>query len=167
MARPGLRTPRHRRLVALALLPVALLVGGCSVLDLARLVAPQIDLVGVNLDQVGLLRSVIELELEIDNPNPFRLPIERGAYTLFLGGSRVGTGATRGFVDIPARSSSNQAIVIELDNLELVRRLSTLFDEEVAYRIEAEHVVRGLGGQSLRSVSEGDVDLRSGSRRGV
>jgi LEA14-like dessication related protein len=109
---------------------------------------------------------VIALDLRIENPNPFRLPIESGAYTFYLGGRRVGIGSTRGLVDIPARGTTRQQVVIELDNVELVRRLRTLLDDEVDYRIEAEHAIRGFGGQTLRSVSEGDIDLR-GSARGI
>ena len=154
--------PRRRAPAApLVLLAVALVLPGCSALDL---VAPSVDLVDVGLESVGLLESVVALELRIENPNPFRLPIESVAYTFFLGGRRVGVGATRGLVDIPARGSARQEVVIELDNVELVRRLRTLLDDEVDYRIEAEHVIRGLGGQRLRSVSEGDVDLRSAAR---
>jgi LEA14-like dessication related protein len=155
-----------RRPLAIAtVLVVAFFAGGCSALDLA---APEVDLVGVGLESVGLLESVIALELRVDNPNPFRLPIERGLYTLFLEGRRVGIGSTRGLLEIPARSSTRQEIVIELDNLELLRRLRDFGrDDEVAYRIEAEHIVRGFGSRSLRSVSEGDVSLRSDGRRGI
>ena len=164
------RARRILRAHAQAWVPLAilvtgsLLVTGCSALQLA---APEIDLVDVGLENVGLLESVIALDLRVDNPNPFRLPIESGFYTFFLDGRRVGAGATRGALDIPARSSTRQRIVIELDNLALVRQLRTLLDDEVDYRIEAEHVVRGFGGQRLRSVSQGDIDLRSSARRGV
>ena len=158
------QTRRFRRAPAIVWLPLLALLGGCAALEL---VAPRIDLVDVGLESVGLLESVVALDLRVENPNPFSLPIEQGLYTFFLDGRRVGSGATRGLVDIPARSTSRQRVVIELDNLELVRRLRTLFDDEVDYRIEAEHVVRGFGGQRLRSVSEGDIDLRSSAGRGL
>lgn len=156
---PTLRRPT--RPAPLVLLALALALPSCSAFDL---VAPSVDLVDVGLESVGLLESVVALELRIENPNPFRLPIESGAYTFFLGGRRVGVGSTRGLVDIPARGSTRQEVVIALDNVELARRLRTLFSQEVDYRIEAEHVVRGFGGQRLRSVSEGDIDLRSATR---
>ena len=114
--------------------------------------------------QVGLLESTLLVTLRVDNPNSFRLPIERGIYTFFLEGERVGTGATRLPLDVPARSSSRQQVAIELDHAQLLPRLRSLLDREVDYRIEAEHVVRAFGERSVHSVSEGEVDLRSALR---
>jgi LEA14-like dessication related protein len=143
--------------LALALL----LCAGCAALDVQT---PRVALVGVDLEQVGLLESTLLVTLRVDNPNSFRLPIERGIYTFFLEGERVGTGATRLPLDVPARSSSRQQVAIELDHAQLLPRLRSLLDREVDYRIEAEHVVRAFGERSVHSVSEGEVDLRSALR---
>ena len=148
----------------LALLGLALIVlSGCAALDLRT---PSVSLVDVDLEQLGLLESTVLVTLRVENPNSFRLPIERGVYTFFLDGQRVGTGATRRPLDVPARSSSRQQVAIELDNARLLSRLRSLLDREVDYRIEAEHVVRAFGGRSVHSVSEGALDLRGALREG-
>jgi LEA14-like dessication related protein len=123
---------------------------------------PRVALVGVDVERIGLLESTLRVRLRVENPNSFRLPIERGSYTFFLGGERVGTGATRLPLDVPPGGSGLQDVVIELDNAALLPGLRSLLDREVAYRIEAEHVVRLVGERSVRSVSEGEVDLGGG-----
>lgn len=148
-----------RRLCTLAL--ALLLCAGCAALDIRT---PKVALVDIDLEQLGLLESTLLVTLRVDNPNSFRLPIERGVYTFFLEGERVGTGATRLPLDVPARSSSRQEVAIELDHAQLLPRLRSLLDREVDYRIEAEHFVRALGERSVRSVSEGEVDLGSALR---
>ena len=148
-----------RRLCTLTL--ALLLCAGCAALDIRT---PKVALVDIDLEQLGLLESTLLVTLRVDNPNSFRLPIERGIYTFFLEGERVGTGATRLPLDVPARSSSRQEVAIELDHAQLLPRLRSLLDREVDYRIEAEHFVRALGERSVRSVSEGEVDLGSALR---
>lgn len=137
------------------------LLTGCAALDLRT---PRVSLVDVDLEELGLLESTLLVTLRVENPNSFRLPIERGVYTFFLDGQRVGTGATRRPLDVPARSSSRQEVAIELDNARLLSRLRSLLDREVDYRIEAEHVVRAFGERSVYSVSEGALDLGSALR---
>jgi LEA14-like dessication related protein len=154
---------RHRPSASvLALLaPFALLCAGCAALDLRT---PRVDLVDVDMEQIGLLESTLLVTVRVENPNAFRLPIERGIYTFFLAGERIGTGATRRPLDVPARSSSYQQVAIELDNANLLAGLRSLLDREVDYRIEAEHFVRAFGERSVRSVSEGEVDLAAALR---
>ena len=142
------------RVVLAVLLPVVL--AGCAALNIER---PRVALVDVGLENVGLLQSSLVLELRVENPNSFRLPIERGVYTFFLGGERVGVGATRTPLDVPARGMRNQEIVVELDNLRLLSRLRDLFDRRtVDYRIEADHYVSGFRSQAIHSVAEGELD---------
>jgi LEA14-like dessication related protein len=144
----------------------ALLVGlwlsGCAALDVR---SPEVALVGIDLERVSLFESTLVVALRVDNPNAFRLPLERGVYTFFLDGDRIGTGATRDAVDVPARSSRTQQVEIRLDNQRLLSRLGSLFEREVAYRIDAEHYLRGFGDRALRSSSAGEVDLSTALRR--
>jgi len=136
------------------LLPIAL--AGCAALHLEL---PRVSLVDVGLHDVSLLRSSLVLELRVENPNSFRLPIERGVYTFFLGGERVGVGGTRTPLDVPAHGMSRQQIVLELDNLRLLSRLRALVDRRsVGYRIEADHYVSGWRSQAIHSVAEGELD---------
>jgi LEA14-like dessication related protein len=140
---------------------LAVLLGGCAALDFAT---PSVSVVGLDLERIGLRESTFVVVLRVENPNPVRLPLERGVYTFFLGGERVGRGVTRTPLDIPARGASRHEVAIELDNLRLLPRLRNLLDSEVGYRIEADHYVRGFASRPLRSVSEGELDLASSFR---
>lgn len=157
MHMPSSHSPVSHRVVRgflVVLLAVAL--AGCAALHLEQ---PRVSLVDVGLQDVSLLRSSLVLELRVENPNSFRLPIERGVYTFFLGGERVGVGGTRTPLDVPAHGMSHQEIVLELDNLRLLSRLRALVDRRsVGYRIEADHYVSGFRSQAIHSVAEGELD---------
>ena len=149
-----LASRRFVRGLIVLLLPATL--AGCAALHLE---SPRVSLVDVGLEDVSLLRSSLVLELRVENPNSFRLPIERGVYTFFLGGERVGVGGTRTPLDVPAHGMSHQEIVLELDNLRLLSRLRALVDRRsVGYRIEADHYVSGFRSQAIHSVAEGELD---------
>lgn len=153
--------PRCRRAVLALLLgavPVAL--AGCAALHPEK---PHVALVDVGLENVGLLRSSLALTLRVDNPNGFRLPIERGAYTLFLAGDPIGSGGTREPIAVPAHGSSDAHVVIDLDNAKLLSRLRALVNGgDVDYRIEADHYLDLLGYRDhpFHSIAQGRVDLR-------
>ena len=154
-----------RRLATLlAVVALPLLVAGCAALDLQR---PRVDLVDVGLEHIGLLESSIAITLRVENPNSFRLPIDRGIYTLYLGGDRVGVGRTRGPVAVPAHGSLDEQIVVQLDNRRLLSRLRSLLSGgDVDYRVDAEHYVdvTGFRDQPIRSTAEGRLDLGSAMR---
>src|SRR5262245_11934604 len=121
MQNPSSRSLSRRPLVhafLVALLPIAL--HGCAALHLEQ---PRVALVDVGLENVGLLQSSLVIDLRVENPNSFRLPIDRGVYTFYLGGDRIGIGGTRTPIDVPAHGTSTQQIVVELDNLRLLSRL--------------------------------------------
>lgn len=145
--------PLARTLLVL-ILPFAL--GACAAFHLER---PRVSLVDVGLENVSLLQSSLVLNLRVENPNSFRLPIDRGIYTIFLGGDRVGVGSTRTPLDVAAHGTSDQQIVIQLDNLRVLSRLRDLIDRRtVGYRIEADHYITGFRSQALHSVAEGQLD---------
>lgn len=154
-------TPIRIDSLAVLLLLVLLLLAlvGCAAFDLQR---PRLALVDVGLEDVGLLSSSLVIELRVENPNSFRLPIERGVYTVFLGGERVGVGSTRGPVEVPARGMRNEEIVIHLDNARLLSRLRALVSgRAVDYRVEADHYISGFRSQAIHSVAQGELDRSS------
>jgi len=155
---------RARRLLLLALLiPSLPIFGACAAFHAER---PRVSLVDVGLQNVGLLQSSIAISLRVENPNGFRLAIERGVYTVFLGGQRVGTGATTSPLSVPAHGTSTQVILVDFDNLRLLSRLRSVLDgHAVDYRVEAEHVLSGLGSRSFKSVAEGELELGGSSTR--
>ena len=54
---------------------------------------PAVTLRGAALEEAGLFQTVIELHLEVENPNPFALPTGRLAYDLTVAGSPVARAA--------------------------------------------------------------------------
>lgn len=150
------RVRRSHLVGTLLVLALPLSLAGCAAFHLER---PRVALVDVGLENVGLLQSSLVLDLRVENPNGFRLPIDRGVYTIYLGGERVGVGSTRTPLDVPAHGTSDQQIVLQLDNLRVLARLRDLIDRRaVGYRIEADHYISGFRSQALHSVAEGQLD---------
>ncbi|HEV8631541.1 MAG TPA: LEA type 2 family protein [Thermoanaerobaculia bacterium] len=148
---------------ALLLFVLALPLGGCALLDLQR---PRVELVDIGLENVGLLESSLAITLRVENPNAFRLPIDRGVYTIFLAGDRIGSGSTRTPLDVPAHATRTEQIVVQLDNLRLLSRLRDLMAEQrVDYRLEADHYIGGFGSRAFHSVAQGALQLHDGALR--
>jgi LEA14-like dessication related protein len=139
------------------------ILAGCAALHLER---PRVALVDVGLRDVSLFESSLAVTLRVDNPNGFRLPIQRGSYTVFLAGELVGSGATGGPLEVPAHGTRTEEIVLRLDNRLLLSRLrDVLHGRSVGYRLEADHWVGGgLRSRAIRSVAEGELDLSSAYR---
>lgn len=151
------RSPLTRTLpVVFGALGLSLALAACAAFHLER---PRISLIDVGLENVSLLQSSLVLNLRVENPNSFRLPIDRGIYTIYLAGERVGIGSTRTPLAVPAHGTSDQQIVLQLDNLRLLSRLRDLVDRRnVGYRIEADHYISGFRSRALHSVAEGQLD---------
>jgi hypothetical protein len=91
------------------------------------------------------------------------LPIDRGVYTFFLAGDRIGTGSTVTPLDVPAHGSRDEQIVLRFDNARLLSRLRSLLGGgDVDYRVEADHFVDVIGfrDRAFHSVATGKLDLR-------
>lgn len=96
------RYGRTARGVCVALLVLLVLgMSGCASL-LQRTVAPRISLIGVELISAGVFEQRFRVQLRIQNPNDFALPITGLDYTLDLNGQRFASGVSHRPVTIPA-----------------------------------------------------------------
>lgn len=99
---------------------------------------PAVTLRGAALEEAGLFQTVIELHLEVENPNPFALPTGRLAYDLTVAGSPVARAASASLERVPPGGA---AVVKVPVTVSAVGALSALL--AAATRGNAEAVLRG------------------------
>lgn len=98
---------RIRRLSTLAVLVLA----ACSAIAERAFSRPTILVRGVKVRSVGLTGGSIEVSLQISNPNPYPVPVQRATYRFALADStEVGQGESATAFTLPAHDST----VVEL-----------------------------------------------------
>jgi LEA14-like dessication related protein len=81
----------------------------------------------------------LDVRLQVDNPNGYRLVVKHFTYRLTLGGASVGGGQIDSDVAVEARSSSGVALPVALDWRELKgHAVEFLFSGGVDYAIDGE-----------------------------
>lgn len=124
---------------------------------------PALSLVDLRIGKLTLLESDATVTLRIDNENPVPIPVQGAGVELDLDGSSVGRGVTNQAFEIPAFSSTTQAVPIHLDNLSAVRKIAAAVqNKRVAYRVKANLYTAPeskLG--KLRLSHEGDLDAKT------
>ena len=76
---------------------------------------PEVTLRNVAAEDLGITGQTFVLAFEVDNPNPFPLPIKSVSYGLELDGYRFATGSTPASITVPAAGGSDFAITVELN----------------------------------------------------
>ncbi|MEW5847223.1 MAG: LEA type 2 family protein [Myxococcota bacterium] len=97
---------RIRSVVALVFLLAVALSSSCATTRASQLIMPTIKLhrlSALTFDSNGL---VAEAQLNIDNPNPFPLRMEKVSYALTFEGRPTARGETVDSVEVPARGSA-------------------------------------------------------------
>lgn len=132
-----------KRLLVLAASGV--LLAACSS-PLVRIHAPDISISQFSLVDVQLLEQRYHLQLRIQNPNPYSLPIAGMHYRLFLNGIEFAHGVSNQSVEIPAYGER----LVEVD---MVSTIGTLLDQ----------IQRGqlIPEDGIRYRLTGEVDVRS------
>ena len=115
----GLRSGRTMRCSVAALL---FLCSGCastgSIVD-----APSVSLTDVELTHAGFDRQTFMLSFDVNNPNPFPLPIKEVRYQILLANEKFASGEARSDFSIPAGGVGDFDLRVDLD---LLRQASSL-----------------------------------------
>lgn len=102
--------------------------------------SPTVNLTSVKLADVSLSRQTFHLGFDVDNPNPFPLPIQAVEYRVILDEEKFAGGATEGRFTVPARGHDDFTISVDLDVLNTAAQLSSLLRggmrEAVSYELQ-------------------------------
>jgi LEA14-like dessication related protein len=99
---------------------------------------PAVALRGAAIREAGLFQTVVELRIEVQNPNPFPLPTGRLAYDLSIAGSPVAQAASSSLGQVPPGGAATVTIPVRFSSVGAMAGLVT-----GATRGSAEVVLRG------------------------
>lgn len=98
--------------------------------------APDVAVTDVRLSKVGLLQQVLEFDLELDNPNPFSLPLVAMEYTLEISGIEVGKGSQSQSLTLPANGEAVWPVQFKVNSLDLIANVLERGDfRDASYRV--------------------------------
>lgn len=88
---------------------------------------PDVTLTGVQVRDIGISGQTFLLGFAVSNPNPFPLPVKSIRYTVLLDNQKFAGGETQSDFVVSARGDGEFVIGVEMDLLQSVSQLSTLF----------------------------------------
>ncbi|MGI9202887.1 MAG: LEA type 2 family protein [Woeseiaceae bacterium] len=130
--------------------------------------SPSVNLTSVELAEVSFSRQTFRLGFDVDNPNPFPLPIQAVEYRVILDEEKFAGGATEGRFTVPAGGRDDFTISVDLDMLNSAAQLSSLLvggmREAVSYELQGSLTVDIPFTKPLPFSSTGVIDVH-GNRR--
>ena len=104
--------------------------------------APSVKLSNVQVTRIDLDDQTFLLAFEVNNPNPFPLPVRTISYGVELDGHRFASGETIGDITVPARSDGEFAISVDLNLLKTAPQLLFIVRDgvrdDIPYKLEGE-----------------------------
>jgi len=116
--------------------------GGCASIPEDAISRPVVELRDIQVVGLGFQAQTFLLTFDINNPNPFPLPLNHIKYGLKLDGQLFASGATPCDMSIPAAGQSDIAISVELDLLSTAPQLLSLVRDgkrrDIPYELKGE-----------------------------
>jgi LEA14-like dessication related protein len=158
------------RRTALATTATLFILAGCA--STGNLVStPSVDLRNVEATELGFSGQTFLLAFEVDNPNPFPLPVRSISYGVVLDGYRFASGSTAGNFTVPASGQAKFAVSVELDLVKtappLLYIVKDSFEREIPYELNGEFGLDIPATSPLRFSSSGAVRFSEISRQAL
>ena len=119
---------------------LALAVSGCATTMEDIVKSPSVELRSVEVIGLGFNGQTFLLSFNVENPNPFALPVSSVSYSLKLDGQRFASGQTPGEFSVPASGSGEFAISVDLNLLQSAPQLLSIVRQgvrkDVAYELD-------------------------------
>jgi len=102
--------------------------------------SPTVNLTSVKLASASFNRQTFHLGFDVDNPNPFPLPVKAVEYRVLFDEERFAGGETQGSFTVPAGGQDAFMISVDLDVLNSATQFASLFGrglpEQVNYELQ-------------------------------
>lgn len=119
------RTLVQRRIIEFTLLLTAVLLASCASTGVS-IKEPDVALSGVKMSSLSFSGQTFLLSFDVNNPNPFPLPIRSVRYHLQLADQTFASGETQGDFSVPASGDGEFDISVELDILKSASPLTSV-----------------------------------------
>ena len=125
------------------LILVALVSGCASTGSLVN--SPTVQLTSVELAEMSFRQQTFLLGFDVQNPNPFPLPVQSVRYRLSIDGELFAGGETQSDFSVPSHGDDAFVISVDLDFLSTANQLASLFKggmrDQVQYDLEGSFAV--------------------------
>ena len=156
-----------KRLIATGLAVTVFALAACESLPETMVSSPAIELRDVTLVGLGINSQTFLLSFDINNPNPYSLPVNHVSYCVRLDGQRFASGQTPSDISVPASGTSEFAISVELDLLSTAPRLLSVLRSgartQIPYELEGELGVDIPFAPPVSYRTNGAIQLSSGT----
>ena len=88
--------------------------------------SPEVRLMSIEMTGANYNQQTFLLAFDVNNPNPFPLPIKSVRYWLRLGEQRFASGETQGNFTVPSEGNGSFVISVQLDLLRTTSNISSL-----------------------------------------
>ncbi len=112
-------------LFALPMLSILYLLAGCASSG-PTVLSPDVQLRSVELLDLSLRRQTFRLYFDVNNPNPFPLPVKSMQYKVFLESQQFASGESGSRFTVPAKGDTTFDISVDLDLMSSAASLVTL-----------------------------------------
>ena len=162
------RGPRSRegcwwnaRVGAAVLMVAALMSTGCT--SMGSLEPPAVTLAGVELTEVTMFETTVQVKLRIANPNPEPMTLEGASFKLRLEGYKIGQGLSSEAVTIDRLDTAILNVTFHVNNAVALLQLKEILEQEALdYGIRAVLYTQGSWGtKKLKVDKEGRFEFTS------
>ncbi len=154
---------------AVAAVTLSILAGCASTGSLVS--TPAVDLRNVEATELGFSGQTFLLVFDVENPNPFPLPVSTISYGVELDGYRFATGSTAGSFTVPASGQAEFTISVELDLLKtsppLLYIVKDALERDIPYELDGSFGLDIPMTDPLRFRTSGAVRLSEISRQAL
>ena len=127
-----------KRVVEITSLFTAVMLASCAGTGVS-IKKPAVTLSGVEMSSLSFSGQTVLLSFDVNNPNPFPLPVRSVRYHLQLADQTFASGETQSDFSVPASGDGNFDISVELDILKSAGQLTNVLRggmrEPVAYEL--------------------------------
>ncbi len=128
----------QKRISSFLTVLVAVMIAGCAGTGVV-VERPEVTLSGVEMRNLSFSGQTFLLSFDVNNPNPFPLPIRSVRYHVQLANQTFASGETQGDFSIPASGNGEFDISVELDILKSAGQLTSVLrsgmSKPVAYEL--------------------------------
>lgn len=126
------------RILGVVLFAIGL--AGCATTFENLVESPTVKLSDVQVVGLGFDSQTFLLSFDVNNPNPFSLPVKSVSYGVKLDGHRFASGETASEFSVPANGDGKFAISVDLNLLQTAPQLLSIVRQsarsDVAYELE-------------------------------
>jgi len=160
------RGPRSRegcwwnaRVGTAVLMVAALMSTGCT--SMGSLEPPAVTLAGVELTEVTMFETTVQVKLRISNPNPEPMTLEGASFKLRLEGYKIGQGLSSEAVTIDRLDTAILNVTFHVNNAVALLQLKEILEQEAMdYEIRAVLYTEGSWGtKKLKVDKEGRFEF--------